>query len=172
MDERSATASEGCSAAWEDSVNAYVDGDLASTNHALLFLHLSECEHCRHVLESVLAFRRLSRAENIQVPPIVDAALMARLDVLRRRAEEPEPSRSLWEAPMHVGLGKALAAAVGVLLLGAGIERMAATDPPPPPVSIIEERVEAYARDAFWRVEPVYVFYPGLTIEAEKQSAE
>lgn len=154
---------------WGLLVGEYVDGELSGDGQAGLFRHLAECADCRSTLESVLAFRRLSRSEPMNVPASCDAALMARLDVLKRRDEQRADSGSLWDRTMHVGIGRAAAAVIGVFLLGAGLARPANEIPMAPDISVGQESVEFQPPGTFWRVEPVYVFYPGVTVEAEKQ---
>ena len=154
---------------WGLLVGEYVDGELSGDGQAGLFRHLAECADCRATLESVLAFRRFSRSEPMHVPPTCDAALMARLDVLKRRDEERVDSGSLWDRTMHVGMGRAAAAVIGVFLLGAGLARPTNEIPLAPNISVGQESVEFRPAGTYWRVEPVYVFYPGVTVEAEKQ---
>lgn len=154
---------------WGLLVGEYVDGELSGDGQAMLFRHLAECSDCRATLDSVLAFRRLSRSEPMHVPPSCDATLMARLDVLKRRDDQRVDSSSLWDRTMHVGLGRAAAAVVGVFLLGAGLARPANELPATTSISVGQESVEFRPAGTYWRVEPVYVFYPGVTVEAEKQ---
>ncbi len=157
-----------CGAGREELLYAYADGELETAVQPELFAHLSQCQTCRRALDAVMAFRMLSRSESLAVPPIADAALMARLDVLKKREEGNDQTHTLWERSLHVGLGRAAVALVIVFLLGAGWARLP-TENPVPLVSASQENVEPVGgQELFWRVEPVYVFYPGLTIEAPK----
>ena len=157
-----------CSPEWEDAVSAYADGELPSHRQAVLFGHLANCDACRRHLDVVLVFRRMSRAETLLVPPMADAALMARLDVLQKRGQEPDESRSLWEAKLKLDLGRIAAALLVVFLLGAGITRVSNNVPQTLVSAIQEQVIPRPAQTTIWRVEPVYVFYPGVTVEADK----
>lgn len=157
-----------CTTEQEHAVYAYADGELDATMQPDLFAHLSRCKTCRRSLDAVMAFRMLSRSETVSVPPIADAALMARLDVLKKREDGQDQTHTLWERSLNVGLGRAAAALVVVFLLGAGFARLPAHETVPLVSASQENIAPVSGQELFWRVEPVYVFYPGLTIEAHK----
>ena len=58
-----------------NALNAFIDGDLSVEEQPAMFTHLAECTSCRQQLEGVMKFRRMSRLENLVVPPALDAAV-------------------------------------------------------------------------------------------------
>lgn len=157
----------------EEALNLYVDGELPLDRQADLFTHLAACPACRCTLDSVLSFRRFSRQEALTVPPALDDAFFKRLAEHKDRHERIDrvaDRRPLWQAQAPITLRAGLSIAVVVFLLGllvpANVQQQAA----PRAVVGEEELVELPAVAATQRssIEPLYVFYPGLTIEASK----
>ncbi len=157
----------------EEALNLYVDGELPLDQQAALFGHLAACPACRRTLDSVLSFRRWSRQEPLGVPPALDDAFFKRLaehKARHTRIDRAADRRPLWQAQAPVTLRAGLTIAIVVFLLGLFVPSN--LQPVPARFAVIgeEELVElpAVAASEPGRVEPLYVFYPGLTIEASK----
>lgn len=151
---------EGCPEG-EETLHHYVDGELPFEEQPVLFAHLSACPHCRMLLEGVLQFRRMSRQERIAVPPAADEAFLKRLACHKanRPSAERRPRRALFRRV-------AVAVAVVLFLVGVFFPLQAGEESASVATAVEEEQV---APPAF---EPtraaLYVFYPGLTVEAER----
>ncbi len=153
---------------WEEGLNMYVDGELPYQQQPELFAHLSACTTCRDTFNAVLAFRRMSRQESLIVPPAVDDLFFQRLDVVKRRNMRVDRSaerRPLWHLRAPVSLGAAVFTAA-ILFLAGLLMPMNAWDTEV--VSYVESTVEQVEFDLPPRPEAVYVFYPGLVVEAPK----
>ena len=157
-----------CAASWEEALNRYVDGDLSFEEQPALFAHLSACATCRRTLEAVLAFRRMSRQEPLAVPPAADDVFFQRLDQIKHRTERVDRDavrRPLWTLRTPVSLGMAAAVAFFLFVAGLLVPLQLADPDPSTFVTGVMEEVEFEAPPP---PEPVYVFYPGLTVEATK----
>ena len=161
-----------CDPQHEAWLNQYLDGDLPFEQQPALFVHLSTCSACRRTMESVMAFRRLSRQEFLALPPSADDEFFDRLASLKSRQAQFNRKADrdpLWVVRQNVSLRAAVLTAVllftvGVLLPGNQHEAL-----PGMQIRIEEELVDL--PELFMAPpEPsaVYVFYPGLTIEADK----
>ena len=144
-----------------------MDGELPFSRQPALFSHLADCADCRYTLNAVLAFRRMSRQEVLEVPPAADDAFFKRLDAVKRRGAPDRGSarRTLWQVRTPVSLGVAAIAALTLFLAGlfmpvqstrAGAE------------VVVQGTVERVDLSRQVRSEAVYVFYPGLVVEAAK----
>lgn len=158
----------------EEALNLYIDGELDFDRQAALFAHLSTCACCRRTLESVLTFRRLSREEPLVVPPAVDDAFFKRLASHRESHENVDRAaerRPLWQSRAPISVRTGVAAAVIVFLLGllvpTNIDSTVARFQPAVVgmQEFVELRPVAADRPPS---ETLYVFYPGLTVEAAK----
>lgn len=152
----------------EEALNRYVDGELAFETQPALFSHLASCSTCRRTLEAVLVFRRLSRQEPLVVPPAADDSFFKRLDQIKRRGERVDRQaarRPMWQWRTPVSLGLAAVVAVLVFVAGMFASGSNAAVAESPLVVGAEERV---LFNEPTRPEAVYVFYPGLTVEATK----
>lgn len=160
-----------CDGMLRETLHLYVDGELPAGEQAALFAHLSSCAECRSLLESVLQFRRMVRLEKTAVPPAADDAFFQRLAEHKERRPEAESgshrrrARRRWTAPVA-------AAAAAFLLFAAAFNL---TSPPQGSPLVVgeEEQVElpeqAFAkRPAIADRQAIYVFYPGLTVEAPR----
>ncbi len=140
----------------EELLNLYLDGELPLDQQGALFAHLAESRAARAQFGALLAFRLATRLDANPVAPAVDEALFQRIDGLRagparNRAEDREPVRVLRR---RVTLGTALALVALVVALGALV-------PGPPPVETVRVVPVEHA-------EPVYVIYPGVTVEDDR----
>ena len=159
-----------CGLAFDEALTLYVDGELAFEHQPALFAHLVECAHCRHVLDGVMKFRRISRLEHLSVPASVDDAFFKRLDQHKagsRRVDRAAERKPLWQARTPVSLRLGMMAAGVIFLLGLFIPLRAAEDNRVYQVAGEEERVE-FPEPVRLHREAVYVFYPGVTVEASK----
>lgn len=156
-----------CSASQEEALHAYLDGELPFGRQPALFSHLADCADCRHTLNAVLAFRRMSRQEVLDVPPAADDAFFKRLDAIKRRGAPDRGSarRTLWQVRTPVSFGMAALAALTLFLAGLFMPVQSTRAGSEVVVQGTVERVDLNRRV---RPEAVYVFYPGLVVEAAK----
>ena len=152
----------------EERLNVYAGGELDVGSQATLFAHLAACEDCRTYLERVMSFRRLLREERIRVPPRGDIQLFERIAEIRRanmrsdRLHDPDP---VWGARGTISLKTGLAVASVVFVCGLLFGSLTSADPA---YSVVGDQ-EAVAFDpGVASADAVYVFYPGLTIEADR----
>ncbi len=140
----------------EELLNLYIDGELPIDQQGALFSHLAESRSARVQFDALMAFRLASRVDMNPVAPAVDEALFQRIDQLRAgqqlvdRAEDRRPFRALRR---RVTIGTTLALMALVLVIRALLPGAAPTET----VRIVP--VE--------HVEPVYVMWPGVTVEDE-----
>lgn len=158
----------------EEALTLYVDGELPFAEQPALFAHLAACDACRRTLEGVMMFRRIIREESLALPPIADDAFLQRLaqhrTVTSTVSRAPD-RRSILGERMPVSVRTAVTVALVVFFLGLFVP-LGASSPeevPLPWVQGVEERVE-FDQEYVGPVipAPVYVFYPGLTVEASK----
>ncbi len=155
-----------CTDSMEELLNLYVDGELSFAQQPALFAHLAACAPCRRTLDSVLRFRRISRQEHLAVPPAVDDEFMKRLAERRhmsRGADREVARRPLWQARTPVSLRVAVAAAVLVFLTGL---LLPLSQQPVQAARLVIGQQEQVELAAYRDADAVYVFYPGLTVEA------
>ena len=162
--------SASCIGEMEEALNCYVDGELAFQRQAALFAHLSRCEHCRRTLDALMHFRRIGRQEHLDVPPAADDAFFKRLarhKATSARVDRVADRRPLWQRRTPVSLGAAVAVAVLLFVTGVLVPVQEVVYRVQPIIEGQQERVE-FAEPVRYRHEMVYVFYPGLTVEAVK----
>lgn len=162
MEKTESTQSFHCCSEAEEALHRYVDSELPSEEQPALFAHLSSCARCRVLMESVLQFRRMSRQEKIAVPPAADEAFLKRL--ASHKANRPSTERRTRRTRFR---RVAVATAAVAFLVGMLF-----------PLQAGEESVSASAADEREQVAPpmpeptqaaLYVFYPGLTVEAKRE---
>lgn len=163
----------------EEALNLYVDGELPFDQQPVLFAHLAHCRSCRRTLDAVIKFRRMSRQEHLSVPPAVDEAFMNRLAHVRdaaHRIDREADRRPLWQARTRVSLRGVVVASVVVFCLGLLLPTpLSSPATAAVQVEFGDERVEfadPLLDPAVVPASAVYVFYPGLTIEATKADVE
>lgn len=157
--------------AFEEDLNLYLDGELPAERQGGLFEHLANCGECRARMDSVMEFRRLSRQEYITVSPMVDDAFLERLAGLKKsndRFDRTEDRRPLWNARQSVSVGTAVLAVTAVFVIGLMLPVAGDADTAEPTVQFVEERVEFEDVPSEIRQSPIYVFVPGLTVEANR----
>ena len=136
-----------------------------------VYAHLADSVDSRSFMDQVLLFRRMSRQEYLDVPPSVDEAFFARLDALKSsgtRVDRFADREPLWSSRRPVTVRAAIAAVVVVFMVGwmlpyAGDEEQTAF------LSQEEERVLFDTPQARVMQSYIYVFEPGLTIEADAE---
>lgn len=143
-----------CDKTTQEMLTMYADGVLPAGQQGALFNHLSSCQDCQRVLEGVLSFRRWSRVEALAIPPNVDDRIFAKLDKIRNRKPNAVVDPSLWDSKMSMTFKTWLFAAMLVFAFGISVQSALA-----PTADISGEGQVA-------EVEPIYVFYPGVTVEA------
>lgn len=156
----------------EEALHAYIDGELADTVQPELFAHLAQCAACRRQLDGVMAFRRMSRLEPLAVPAAADDAFLKRLAAHRQarsRTDRQAVRQPLWQVNTLVSVRVAVTVALVVFLTGMLLPGATVRSEPAASVTGEEEIVlfTGEAGDAA-ATEAVYVFYPGLTVEARK----
>jgi len=123
-------------------------------------------------MEAVMLFRRMSRMEFISLPPSADDRFFRRLSELKEvgekidRAQDRQP---LWRASGSVSVRSALAAITAVFLIGLLVPISGKTS-----TAFISQEEEQVAFDSpHTRVlqSYIYVFEPGLTIEADQHES-
>lgn len=157
-----------CRDGMEEALNLYIDGELAFENQPPLFSHLAVCDSCRRTLEATMDFRRMSRQEVISVPAAVDDQFFQKLNQVKKRAETVDrwaDRRPLWQAKTRVSLRVATTVALFLFLAGVFVPMNSQDVLADELVEGVEERIEFMPRNQF-RGEVIYVFYPGLTVEA------
>lgn len=153
----------------EEDLNLFLDGELPLDRQEGLYAHLAEDRDARSFMDHVMLFRRMSRQEYIEVPPSVDEAFFKRLDALKRSGErvdrfmEREP---LWNTRKPVSLRTAVAAVIAVFMIGWFLPAMTESEETAF-LAQEEERVAFDIQQARVMQSYIYVFEPGLTIEAD-----
>ena len=140
----------------EELLNTYIDGELPIDQQGELFAHLAESREARLQFSALMAFRLATRIDANPVVPAMDEALFQRIDGLRAgqqtggRAEDRRPFRALRR---RVTIGTTLALMALVLVIRTLL-------PGPAPTETVRfVPIE--------HVEPVYVMWPGVTVEDE-----
>lgn len=170
--EQTQRTSRNAETAFEEDLNLYLDGELPIERQESLFEHLATCSDCRARMDSVMEFRRLSRQEYITVSPQVDDAFLERLARLKKsndRYDRTEDRRPLWNARQSVSVGTAVLAITAVFVIGLMLPVAGDPGTAEPTVQYVEERVEFEDVPPEIRESPIYVFVPGLTVEAYRQ---
>jgi len=163
-----------CDPQLEEALSLYLDGELSFEEQPVLFAHLAACDPCRRTLAATMDFRRMSRQEVVSVPAAVDDTFFQRLDQLKHRTDRLDRSADrspLWNSRTPVSLRTATAAALVLFLVGFFFpQQVAESGDASISVEGVEERVE-FSPASQYRSEAVYVFYPGLTVEAPRDAA-
>lgn len=152
-------------------LNLFIDGELTGASQPALFKHLSICASCRRELDGVINFRRISREENLLAPPGLDQAMFKRLNkhkTIMTHIDRAEERRPLWNMRTHITLRATILTALMVFMTGLLMphevnQKMANKGS----VTGSDELIEFFDGDlAPANTRTLYVFYPGLTIEA------
>ncbi len=153
-----------------EALNLFIDGELGLDEQAALFAHMADCVACRRDLEHFMRFRRMSRAEHLAVPPAFDDSFFKRLDALRvttHRVDRAGDRRSLWQHKTPISFRAVVIAASLVFLSGLLFPANPPEKTPAGEVSGVDETIEFVdMAPAPASTATLYVFYPGLTVEA------
>lgn len=155
----------------EAALNLFLDGEMPIDEQPELYTHLAGCASCRRYLDSMLFVRRAIRDEHLTVPPIVDETFFERLAAhkevvshahhrLERRARRRE------QLPV---VGRVVTLAMLVVIIVGGVVSGTLDAGDTSAAVIGEEELVNFPIENRTVREPsaVYVFYPGLTVEAE-----
>lgn len=151
-----------------EALHRYLDGDLSVSEQPGVFEHLASCSDCRQMMDSIMAFRRMSRQEHIVLPPASDDTFFQRLAKLKQLSERIDRSSDrapLWSARRSISLRSALALIVAVFLFGLMVPMPARTNYARPLIQLSVEKVDFSTSDSVVIETPIYVYY-GLTVEA------
>ncbi|MEM8485460.1 MAG: anti-sigma factor [Bacteroidota bacterium] len=161
-----------------EALHAFLDGELSVADQSDLFAHLAVCGDCRQELEGVMKFRRMSRTENLTVPPSLDAAMFKRLrkhKTMMTRIDRADDRRPLWNAKTAISLRTTVVTAMFLFLAGLFVPADTFETYPPSqtPVYQVEgqvtgtdELIQFSDMDVLPGTNYVYVFYPGIDVEA------
>jgi anti-sigma factor RsiW len=158
-----------CNDEREEALNLYLDGELPFAEQPLLFAHLAVCDQCRRMMEAMMTFRRMSRQEAFPVPPAVDEAILGRLQQVKKRPTRIDrywDRRPLWQIRATMSLRAAALAAM--LLFGAGLMFPQDVGFPMTSQAVVVEQEQVEPANTVRIHDVLYVFYPGLTVEAPK----
>ena len=152
-------------------LNEFLDGELDANDQSALFAHLSECELCRKELEGVMTFRRLSRVEHLMAPPALDAALFKKLQkhkAIATRIDRAEDRRPLWNIRRTVSVRATILTVLLVFMMGLFYPTVEKSELASSGyVTGSDEIIEFPDSDtSVWHTRTLYVFFPGLTVEA------
>ncbi|MDA0683947.1 MAG: hypothetical protein O3A57_05925 [Bacteroidetes bacterium] len=153
----------------EEDLNLFLDGELPFQKQSDLYAHLAESPSSRSFMDMVMLFRRMSRQECIELPPVADERFFQRLAEVKasnERFDRVEDRKPLWNARRLVSVRTAIAAAVVIFTVGLLVPLSADTG-----TTFLEQEEErVYFDTPQTRVlqSYIYVYEPGLTIEAEQ----
>ncbi len=150
----------------EEAIHLFADGELPLDAHADLFARLSVSMAARELLDSLLAFRRMSRMESLAAPPSLDLALMARLKEVQRsqqKRRDRAPHPGVWGRSVQMSVRALTVGAMLLLAVGSLVPMRTPAEPAPivrlapPPTS------NGVAMSAS------YVITDGVTVEADRE---
>lgn len=127
-----------------EQLDAYLDGDLPPADHARVTAHLAHCAGCQAELESLRAL--LAATSTLPRAVLPDRDLWT--DIERRISTAPVAGRIPRAASagmLHKGLR--IAAAIGLILLGAGLASLWHTRPAPSAFAATQARYAAASAD-------------------------
>ena len=153
-----------------EDLNLYLDGELPLSKQAALFNHLSQDDELRAQMEAVMLFRRMSRMEFVALPPSADDRFFSRLTELKEvsdKVNRVEDRQPLWRSNRSVSFRSALVAITAVFIIGLSLPISGGGQS----TAFLDQEEEQVAFDSpHTRVlqSYIYVFEPGLTIEADQ----
>lgn len=153
----------------EEELNLFLDGELPLERQSDLYAHLAETPESRSFMDMVMLFRRMSRQEFIELPPAADERFFERLAEVKasnERFDRVEDRKPLWNTRKPVSVRTAIAAVVVVFTVGLMLPYSADNET----IFIAQEEERVYFDMPQTRVMQsyIYVYEPGLTIEAEQ----
>ena len=105
----------------EEDLNLFLDGELPFQKQSDLYAHLAESPSSRSFMDMVMLFRRMSRQECIELPPVADERFFQRLAEVKasnERFDRVEDRKPLWNTRRLVSVRTAIAAAVVIFTVG------------------------------------------------------
>jgi anti-sigma factor RsiW len=160
-----------CAGLDPDTVHAYLDGELSIGEQPALFEHLAGCRECRRTMDSVLAFRRMSRQEYLALPPSADEAFFERLARFKKLSDQHdrgEDRQPLWNARRSISLRSAVFLAAVVFFIGLVLPMPARTEYATAMIQMEVERVQFEPSDSVVLVSHLYHILDGPTVEADR----
>jgi len=167
---RTPTGKSPCTDGRMEALHAYLDGELAVKDQPALFEHLAACPGCRRTMDSVLAFRRMSRQEYMALPPSADETFFQKLAHLKEvsgRFDRSADRRPLWSARRSISLRSALLLAAVVFAVGLVVPMPARTEYATALISLELERVKFEPSDSVYLISHIYVM-DGPTVEGSR----
>lgn len=159
-------------------LNEFMDGELNINDQSALFAHLSACEECRRELDGVMNFRRLSRIEHLVAPPSMDSGMFKKLrkqKSIMARIDRAEDRAPMWSIRTAVSVRATVLTVLLVFFMGlfypstAERSELAAAGY----VTGADELTEFPDLNlSQWNTRTLYVFYPGLTVEASLEEEQ
>jgi predicted anti-sigma-YlaC factor YlaD len=156
----------------EGGIHRYLDSDLPVAEQPDLFEHLANCEACRDTMDSVMAFRRMSRQEYISLPPVADEQFFTRLAQLKSQNEKIDRSSDrapLWSARRSVSVRAAVALAAAVFLFGLMLPMPDRTTKNAPLIQMSAETVDFGTSDSMIILTHIYTYIDGPTVEGDRE---
>ncbi len=160
-----------CAKKSAEALHRYLDGDLSFVQQPELFEHLASCKTCRRTMDSVLAFRRMSRQEYIALPPAADEVFferLARLKLLTNQVDRREDRKPLWNVKRSISLRSALALAGVVFLVGLLVPMPARTEYATALIHLEVERVQFEPSNSMIIESPIYNWVEWVTVESDR----
>ena len=164
-----------CSTNSNEFLHRYLDGELSFDVQSSLFEHMADCEICRRMMESVLAFRRMSRQEFLAYPPAADDVFFERLAKLKKQSDQVNREydrKPLWNASRSISLRSALALAGVVFLIGLFVPMPSRTDYATALIQLEVERVQFEPSDSIVIESHIYHWVDGITVEAVRTGSQ
>ena len=154
---------------FEEDLNLYLDGELSPEKEGALFNKLSSDQNLRELMDSVLLFRRMSRQEYISLPPAADDRFFQRLAEIKDgmgKVDRSGDRQPMWNSKRPVSLKSAIAAVAAVFIVGLSLPMSNHSTT----VFLAQEEEQVRFNTPQTRVlqSYIYVFEPGLMIEADK----
>ncbi len=149
----------------EEAIHLFADGELPLGAHADLFARLSISKDARELLDSLLAFRRMSRMESLAPPPSLDLALMSRLKETQRthqKRRDRAPHPGVWGRSVRMSVRAMTVSAMLLLAVGSLVPLRTPAEPP----RVV--RMTPPADDGV-SMSASYVITDGVTVEADRE---
>ena len=164
-----------CSTNSNEILHQYLDGELSLDVQSSLFEHMADCENCRRMMESVLAFRRMSRQEFLAYPPAADEVFFKRLAKLKKQSDQVDREgdrKPLWNAKRSISLRSSLALASIVFLIGLFVPMPSRTDYVTALIRLEVERVQFEPSESIVIESHIYHWVDGITVEAVRTDSQ
>ncbi len=151
----------------EEAIHLFADGELPLDAHADLFARLSISKDARELLDSLLAFRRMSRMESLAPPPSLDLALMARLKETQRaqqKRRDRAPHPGIWGRSVRMNVRAMTLCAMVLLAVGSLVPMRTPAEPP----RVVRMTPPSADADGM-AMSANYIITDGVTVEADRE---